>query len=168
MKDYLYGLKPFYVVTDNNPLTHVLATAQLDATGHTCRWFSALSAFNFPIHQRSRKKNADADTLSRSQKQILQDCREINLDSVGTTCICQNIQQTFVETICSSAAPVYIPDELDIEGMTNRDWVQQQLRDPEISIIYKYVRDGYKPHKKDRSTSIEGLNYLKNFFSTTK
>ena len=31
--DYLYGSK-FSVVTDNNPLTYVLTTAKLDATGH--------------------------------------------------------------------------------------------------------------------------------------
>ena len=33
--DYLYGSK-FTVWTDNNPLTYVLTTANLDATGH--RW----------------------------------------------------------------------------------------------------------------------------------
>lgn len=31
--DYLYGAK-FTVRTDNNPLTYVLATAKLNATGH--------------------------------------------------------------------------------------------------------------------------------------
>ena len=30
---YLYGNK-FEVLTDNNPLTYVLTTAKLDATGH--------------------------------------------------------------------------------------------------------------------------------------
>ena len=33
--DYLYGTS-FEVVTDNNPLTYILTTARLDATGH--RW----------------------------------------------------------------------------------------------------------------------------------
>ena len=35
--DYLYG-NHFTVVTDNNPLTYVLSSAKLDATGH--RWLA--------------------------------------------------------------------------------------------------------------------------------
>lgn len=42
--DYLYrGM--FTVVTDSKPLTYVLSTAKLDATGY--RWLAALSTFNF-------------------------------------------------------------------------------------------------------------------------
>ena len=40
LSDYLYGAK-FEVRTDNNPLTYILTTAKLDATGH--RWLAALS-----------------------------------------------------------------------------------------------------------------------------
>lgn len=43
---YLYG-KKFTVITDNNPLTYILSTAKLDATGH--RWVAALAAFDFDI-----------------------------------------------------------------------------------------------------------------------
>ena len=48
------------VYTDNNPLTYVLTTAKLDATGH--RWLAAIS-YNFSILYRSEKNNAD--TISR-------------------------------------------------------------------------------------------------------
>ena len=44
--EYLYGSE-FQVYTDNNPLTYVLTTAKLDATGH--RWVAALSNYNFSI-----------------------------------------------------------------------------------------------------------------------
>ena len=60
--DYLYGAT-FEVVTDNNPLTYVLTTAKLDATGH--RWVAALSNYNFSLTYRSGKLNQDADGLSR-------------------------------------------------------------------------------------------------------
>ena len=33
-RDYLYHVPDFIVYTDNNPLTYVLTTAKLDATGH--------------------------------------------------------------------------------------------------------------------------------------
>ena len=38
--DYLYGAK-FDVFTDNNPLTYILSTERLNATGH--RWVAGLS-----------------------------------------------------------------------------------------------------------------------------
>ena len=50
--DYLYG-NTFSVVTDNNPLTYVLTSAKLDATGH--RWVAALANYNFTISYRPGK-----------------------------------------------------------------------------------------------------------------
>ena len=63
--DYLYGTR-FEAITDNNPLTYVLTTAKLDATGQ--RWVAALSNYNFDIKYRSGKKHADADGLSRCKE----------------------------------------------------------------------------------------------------
>lgn len=57
-QDYLYG-KKFTVITDNNPLTYILSTAKLDATGH--RWVAALAAFDFDILYRPGRNNSDAD-----------------------------------------------------------------------------------------------------------
>ena len=58
---YLYGSE-FQVYTDNNPLTYVLTTAKLDATGH--RWFAALSNYTFSIIYKPGKGHHDADVLS--------------------------------------------------------------------------------------------------------
>ena len=62
--DYLYGAPQFLVLTDNNPLTYVMTTAKLDATGH--RWAAALASYNFKIQYRPGKENIDADVLSRA------------------------------------------------------------------------------------------------------
>ena len=43
-KEYLL-YQPFPVKTENNPLTYVMTTPNLDATGH--RWVAALVKFNF-------------------------------------------------------------------------------------------------------------------------
>lgn len=59
--DFLYG-STFTVVTDSNPLTYVLTTAKLDATGY--RWLAALSTYNFKLQYRSGKQNVDEDGLS--------------------------------------------------------------------------------------------------------
>ena len=51
--DHLYGSK-LTVRTDNNPLSYVLTTAKLDATGH--RWLAALSGYNFSLVYRAGRK----------------------------------------------------------------------------------------------------------------
>ena len=61
--DYLYMAKGTKVFTDINPLTYVLTSAKLDATGH--RWVSQLANFDISIHYRPGRANANADALSR-------------------------------------------------------------------------------------------------------
>ena len=45
-KEYLL-YQPFLVKTDNNPLTYIMTTPNLDATGH--QWVGALAKFDFQI-----------------------------------------------------------------------------------------------------------------------
>ena len=59
--EYLYGGN-FDVYMDNNPLTCILTTAKLDATGQ--RWVAKLVNYNFSLHYRSSRSNIDADALS--------------------------------------------------------------------------------------------------------
>ena len=47
-KEYLYGENKFKVYTYNNPLTHILTTAKLDACRQ--RWVADLANFNFTLH----------------------------------------------------------------------------------------------------------------------
>jgi len=53
----------FIVYTDNNPLSYVLTTAKLNATGH--RWVSELADFSFTLKYRLGHANKDAAALSR-------------------------------------------------------------------------------------------------------
>ena len=52
-RDYLYYAPSFQVYTDNKPLTYVLSTVKLNATG--LRWVGDLADFNFTIHYRPGK-----------------------------------------------------------------------------------------------------------------
>ena len=90
----------FTVLTDNNPLTYVLSSAKLDATGQ--RWAFALGLFNFDIYYRAGLKNADADGMSRYpyEKMIDEDRLErIKLEGKTVKAICNATVQAYVETL---------------------------------------------------------------------
>ena len=84
-RDYLYHAPFFTVFSDNNPLTYVLSTAKLNATG--CRWFAELADFHFTMKYRRGRENIDADSLSRMplDKEIyMEGCsKEMSYDVVG-------------------------------------------------------------------------------------
>ena len=44
--------QPFLVRTDNNPLTYIMTTPNLDATGH--QWVGALGKFDFQLQYQKR------------------------------------------------------------------------------------------------------------------
>ena len=60
-KEYLL-YQPFLVKTDNNPLTYIMTTPNLDATGHW--WVSALAKYDFQLEHQKGCDNAVADALS--------------------------------------------------------------------------------------------------------
>ena len=61
-KEYLaYTL--FTVCMDNNPMTYVLKTPNLDVMGHC--WVGALASYEFTLEYQKGSDNAAADTLSR-------------------------------------------------------------------------------------------------------
>lgn len=84
-RDYLYYAPFFTVYSDNNPLTYVLSTAKLNATG--CRWVAELADFNFTIKYRPGKENIDADSLSRMPLDVetfMKECsEEMAYDVIG-------------------------------------------------------------------------------------
>ena len=53
----------FVVRTDNNPLTYIFSTANLDAAGQ--RWVAQLASYNFALEYQKGKDNTVADFLSR-------------------------------------------------------------------------------------------------------
>ena len=66
-KEYLQ-YRPFTVKTDNHPLTYILTTPNLDATGH--RWVAALAQFDMKIEYLRGADNKVADALSRVESRL--------------------------------------------------------------------------------------------------
>ena len=165
--DYLYG-NTFTVITDNNPLTYVLTTARLDATGH--RWLAALSNYNFSIHYRPGKNNQDADALSRlpvADDQGNQE--EITRDTIAA--ICGKVQVcNLVESLSFSpdvATDMY-EEVTDDKCLTNaREWSRAQRRDPSLALFMDCLEQGRKPGRtigvgdSQRTTLNKNFSHLK-------
>ena len=83
-KEYLL-YQPFLVKTDNNPLTYIMTTPNLDATEH--QWVSALAKYNFWLEYQNRQDNAVADALSQVTAHLELEAGQAILDraTMGTS-----------------------------------------------------------------------------------
>ncbi|CAB4009442.1 Hypothetical predicted protein, partial [Paramuricea clavata] len=91
-RDYLYYAPEF---TDNNPLTYVLTSAGLNATG--LRWIGELADFKFNICYRPGKLNGDANALSRMP---------MNIDDYMNACSEEVNRDAFQATVCGAKVQV--------------------------------------------------------------
>lgn len=149
--DYLYG-NQCVVYTDHNPLTYLLTSAKLDATGH--RWLSALSAYDFTIKYRPGKAHTDVDTLSRLpslSSDTVQEHEEISLQSVKAICQAA-VEPVYLETICMNSEVC----DMGLHGssLTYRDWRQFQRADPVIGQLMQLVAAGESKPKSNISPEL--------------
>lgn len=137
--DYLYG-NTFEVYSDNNPLTYVLSTAKLDASGH--RWLAELACYTFSIKYRAGVVNVDADTLSRLPS--LGQSKELDQEAVRA--ICNSGQgAAAVEALCMSQQ---VLDEWElVEGtpVSTVDWRQRQDEDFVLREVRRWLEEEQKP-----------------------
>lgn len=154
--DYLYGAR-FTVRTDNNPLTYVLTSAKLNATGH--RWLSDLSVYDFDIIYRPGKNNIDADLLSRMEPRE-EEMEWQSISQAGVKSICQRVgvlgssadSPMYAEQL--GAPPDCIPDVYafptqlqlnSLEQMSRQDIITAQSQDPLIESTIKALKCGKWP-----------------------
>ena len=150
--EYLYR-GTFEVYTDNNPLTYILTTAKLDATGQ--RWVAALALYNFKLFYRSGRSNANADALSRIPWDYIgkEDLKELSKEEVRAMMCHSNGNEIPQETddIISKAAHFFAPDYVPM--MTGPEWKQLQKDDETIRRIIDLIEDGkidtYRVQKSD-------------------
>ena len=131
--DYL-AVNHFTVLTDNNPLTHILSTAKLDATGQ--RWASALGQYSFDIHYRSGVNNADADGMSRFPYKNITD--ENNSEII-------KIEDNSVKAICNLSIPAYI-ETLPTGSLNLCDIIEE----PGQPIAQKDLREIRRAQREDK------------------
>ena len=135
--EYLYG-GYFEVYTDNNPLTYILTTPKLDATGQ--RWVASLANYNFKIFYKSWKLTVEADALSH-----------IPLESTQI----EHMEPLIVKTMLLSKLELetsfpseYPPVNLLLKSMTidttpkltQNDWVKEQMDDVDVSKVIQLLK----------------------------
>ncbi|KAJ8013587.1 hypothetical protein DPEC_G00031320 [Dallia pectoralis] len=149
-RDYLYYAPTFTVFSDNNPLTYVLSSAKLNATG--CRWVAELADFHFTIRYRPGKENVDADSLSRmpvNMEVMMGQCTEkLTSDCVSATTQAVEIQDSSALCIC----PVLT--SLEENKATQRKFTVKEIRqaqqdDKDIGPVIQCKMRDHKPSGKD-------------------
>ena len=158
--DYLYG-NSFLVVTDNNPLTYVLSSAKLDATGH--RWLAALGTYNFQLKYRCGRANGDADGLSRRPQQV-----ELFPEAVKAICEAHTVPRNncpYIETLLVSSHSLSVETE-DLPPVSTQfrdvDWSREQLADSSISRVIELLELGYCPERNELKTeSPEVMKFMR-------
>lgn len=152
--DYLYGAQ-FVVKTDNNPLTYVLSSAKLSATGH--RWLAALATYNFSLQYKPGSHNTDADVLSRYpfESAISTEWKEISKSGVKAICQLARINESdesssrLVDHLCVS--PHSIPEAFacptslsfsPMEQLSHEELSKAQDEDPVIGIVKRELESG--------------------------
>ena len=110
-RDYLYHAPSFRVFTDNNPLTYVLTSAKLSATG--LQWIGELVDFDFDMKYRLCKSHIDASFFSRVP---------LDFDAYMKACT----EEVSPDAIHAIACSVQLQDD----GETN--WVTALTDDPSV------------------------------------
>ena len=150
--EYLYG-RHFEVYNDNNPLTYILTTAKLDATGQ--RWVASLANYNFKIFYRSGKLNVEADALPCIPWESTQ---------------MKNVEPLIVKTMLQSKmeSEINFPEEhfservllksMNVDTtfkLNQKDWVKEQMDDVDINKVVQLLKSNklstYKAQEMDSS-----------------
>ena len=185
-KDYLYSARNTKVFTDNNPLTYVLISAKLDATGH--RWVSELANYDLTIHYRPGRSNVNADVVSRLPEDVKEEDhtdlsylearlkddveqpdRVIGLDATNSVLMSMSATQNpqpadlHHEALIASLSPSAeaIPDDYEFPKVSNVsgqvNWRNAQKADPAIKKALSWAQAGRKPNIRVPNTPEERI-----------
>lgn len=147
--DYLGQGGKFTVFTDNNPLTYILTSAKLNATG--MRWVSNLADFDFQLKYRPGKENGDADGLSRNP--VSEDIETLERECTETCdrAALSSILTTPVQVSCSAISALQFPAERDATTPTisRDDLIQRQVDDSIVGPVHRAVTSNSRPDRRE-------------------
>ena len=148
---------PFLVKTDNNPLTYILTTPNLDAMGH--RWVGALASFEFKLEYQKGSENGAADTLSpipiHHDHRTVKSLMEGAVMGASSRCKAQASDALRKEH-------VWLGEEARLKAaklvpMHVVDWVELQDSDPLLAACKKWLRMCREVPSPKRDTLLQEL-----------
>ena len=142
----------FVVCTDNNPLTYIFSSANLDSAGQ--RWVAHLTSYNFSLEYQKGKDNTVADFLSQMNERLPEEEVQGYLNQIphqGVKAVLDNTIMPVEE--CSEQGVRLTPDgressqEVTVEARPARlattnvtDLKQEQKEDPVLYQVAKHLR----------------------------
>ena len=149
----------FVVHTDNNPLTYIFSSANLDAAGQ--RWVARLASYNFSLEYQKGKDNMVANFLNRMNECLPEEEVQEYLNQIphpGVKAVLNNAITPIEEHAEQGVRPM--PDckkdsqEVTVEARPARlattnvtDWKQEQKEDPVLCQVAKHLRAPCKTFK---------------------
>lgn len=162
--DYL-KLNHFIALTDNNPLTYILTSAKVDATGQ--RWIAALGEYDFDIIYRPGIRNADADGMSRyPYERLEEDGDMVKIDDQTVKAICSSVTPSpYIEAI--PVGNINIIDATETPGtpmaqIEMREIRRSQREDPVIGRWTRATMDRRLPNMRHQTDKLDVI-MRKNF-----
>ena len=160
--DYLIHGRPFEVITDNNPLTYVLTSAKLNATGQ--RWVNQLANYQFSIRYRAGKTHIDADYMSRhpvDQLKVVETVADTGLEVEDVNVVlsesCRTPHGVVVQQLNVEMLSVEEQSGLRI---SSEDMMEAQRTDEVIKPVYEILLKGGSLSKAERKQLGRDTNIL--------
>ena len=154
-RDHLYYARHFTIYTDNNPLTYVLTSAKLNATG--LRWVAELADFNFTVKYRPGKANIDADCLSRFPgdfEQYMSSCTNVfspdDLSATITAITAAGEECIWIAAISEETTNLEQHEAAANTTARRVDIRRAQLNDPTIRKVVEHVKNNTKVTVRER------------------
>ena len=142
----------FVVCTDNNPLTYIFSSANLDAAGQC--WVAHLASYNFSLEYQKGKDNTVANCLSQMneclpEEEVQEYLNKIPYPGVKAVlnnaitpieeCAEQGVQPSSdCQDVCQKEMVEARPARLATTNVT--DWKLEQKEDPVLYQVVKHLR----------------------------
>ena len=159
LSPYRKNQNEFVVRTDNNPLTYIFSSANMDAEGQ--RWVAHLATYNFSLEYQKGKDNTVANFLSRMNECLPEEEVQEYLNQIpypGVKAVLNNAITPIKERAEQGVRPtpdcqgdsqeeaiVARPTRLATTNVT--DWKQEQKEDPILYQVAKHLRAPRKTFK---------------------
>ena len=137
-KEYLL-YQSFLVRTDNNPLTSVMKTPNLDATGH--QWVGALAKFGFQLEYQKERDNTVADVLSQITTCLGLEAMQSVLNGVtlGAAQRVEGDDPAVVEGNHNIEKEVHVTAGQVLVEMHVTNWAATQREDPVLDAVLHWL-----------------------------